>query len=67
LYPYRKTDPQRYSVSTDGFGDSWFQVLEVGIYLLEIKAKGFKYDKLGKNHSSWFCHLTNKNIIREGG
>ena len=55
---------KQYSVRTDGFGDFWFQQLEVMIYLLEIKARGFKHDEHGKNHFSWFWHLVNKNIIR---
>jgi hypothetical protein len=43
-----------------------FKVWKYG-YLLEIKARGFKYEELGKNLLSWVCHSVNKNIIHQGG
>ena len=35
------TNGQKLTATTDGFGDFWFEGLEVGTYSLKIEAKGF--------------------------
>ena len=37
----RPVDEGENRIETDGFGDFWFESLEVGVYSLEIIAEGF--------------------------
>jgi tetrathionate reductase subunit B len=38
---------QKLTATTDGFGDFWFEGLEIGNYSLKIEAKGFAAKKIG--------------------
>ena len=45
---YLHDDGKKLTATTDGFGDFWFEGLEVGKYSLKIEAKGFAAKTIDK-------------------